>query len=65
MTQGIKTETEIRQMIAILEAFGGPCSDLRGRHQREISALKWVLGEYPPGAPVETPIARIQEERHG
>jgi hypothetical protein len=53
----MKSESEIRQMVAILEAFSGTPSDKRGRHVREIIALKWVLGEYPPAVSKEAPDA--------
>jgi hypothetical protein len=38
----MRTETEIRQMLAILRAFNSG-----GNHDLEITALSWVIGEYP------------------
>lgn len=46
----MRTETEIRQMLVILEAFNS-----KGKHEDEMTALKWVLSEYPPApAPSES-----------
>ena len=44
----MKSEAEVRQMLAILIAFdteGG--QDLRSMHGKEIRAIQWVLDEYP------------------
>lgn len=38
----MKSEESIRQMLAILWAF-----NQYGKHDLEITALSWVLGEYP------------------
>lgn len=51
----MKTEAEIRQMVAILEAFNSRTKSGMGIHDYEIRALEWVLDEYPP-KPVERPV---------
>lgn len=38
----MKSETDVRQMVKILEGFNN-----NGKHNDEILALKWVLDEYP------------------
>ena len=46
----MRTEKEILDMLVILRAFNGDSVftvDKRGRHEMEIIALAWVLGEYP------------------
>lgn len=39
----MRSEQEIRQLLAIFRAFNAG-----HRHDDEITALAWVLGEWPP-----------------
>ncbi len=57
----MKTESEIRQMLAILSAFNQH-GERGGMHDLEIRALMWVLGEYPPQTKITEEVAESIKE---
>ena len=52
----MRTENEVRQMLAILRAF-----NTDKNHEAEITALSWVLNEYPLMSEAEAAIAAAPE----